>query len=363
MGKRYPVLNIDIKKLVNNARIITEKCNENGIDTACVIKGYNGIPEVAEEMAKCGCSQVASSRIDQLKDVKLRGMAMDTLLLRIPMMSELEEVIRYADISLNSQRETLVELDRMAVENNTKHRVILMRDLGDLREGIFDRDEFIETACFIENSLKGLVLEGIGTNLSCYGSVAPTEKNLSMLVEDAEEIEKLIDRKLRYVSGGATTTLPLFYRNKLPKGINHLRLGESIICAMDLPLYWDTDIEGLEKGVFTMDAQIIEIRRKPSYPIGEKCVNAFGETPEYEDRGIRLRALLAVGNRDVGDYSSLEPIDEGVELVGASSDHLIVDIEEAGREYAIGDIMKFNMYYQAVLFASDNRLMNIELNR
>lgn len=363
MGKRYPVLNIDIKKLLNNAKIITGQCNEKGIDTACVIKGYNGLPEVAEEMAKCGCSQLASSRIDQLKDVKLRGMAMDTLLLRIPMMSELEDVIKYADISLNSQRETLIELDKMAIENNTRHRVILMRDLGDLREGIFDKDEFVETACFIENNLKGLVLEGIGTNLSCYGSIVPTEKNLSLLVENAEEIEKLINRKLKYVSGGATTTLPLFFRDGLPEGINHLRLGESIICAMDLPLYWNTNVEGLETGVFTMDAQIIEIGRKPSYPIGDKCVNAFGESPEYEDRGIRLRALLAVGNRDVGNYSSLEPVESGVELVGASSDHLIVDIEDAEKEYKIGDVLRFNMFYQAVLFASDNRLMNIELKR
>jgi predicted amino acid racemase len=363
MGKRYPVLNIDINKLVNNAEIIIDKCNENGIDTACVIKGYNGLPEVAEEMAKCGCSQLASSRIDQLKDVKLRGIGIDTLLLRIPMMSELEEVIKYADISLNSQKETLVELDRMAIDNKVKHRVILMRDLGDLREGIFDEDEFVETACLIENDLEGLVLEGIGTNLSCYGSIVPTKKNLSLLVENARKIEKLIGRKLKYVSGGATTSLPLFFREGLPEGINHLRLGESIICAMDLPLYWDTHVDGLEKGVFTMDAQIIEIRKKPSYPIGEKCVNAFGESPEYEDRGIRLRALLAVGNRDVGSYSSLEAMDEGVELVGASSDHLIVDIEDAFKEYMIGDIMRFNMYYQAVLFASDNRLMNIELNK
>lgn len=361
MKNRYPKLTIDMNRLKNNFDIINNMCNDFGIETAFVIKGYNGIPEISEEVAKWGCVQIASSRIEQLKDLKLRGLAVDTLLVRLPMMSEIEDVVRYADISLNSQKETLVELNRVAIENNIKHGVILMRDLGDLREGIFDRKEFTDIACFVENELEGLILEGVGVALSCYGSTYPTVENISELVDNGREIEGLIGRKLRYISGGSSTSLNLVHKSEMPEGVNHLRLAESIICTLDLPLNWDTDIEGLDKDVFTLEAQVIEIKEKPSYPIGRKGANAFGEELEYEDRGIRKRALLAIGNRDIGSYTALVPVDEGVELIGASSDHLILDIEDAVKEYIIGDILKFNLFYQAILFASDRNIMNVEI--
>ncbi|HAE41442.1 MAG TPA: alanine racemase [Clostridiales bacterium] len=361
MSRRYPKLVVDMNKMRSNAKIIHDLCEDNAIDLACVIKGFNGIPEVAEEMVKSGCKQLGSSRMEQLKEIKLRGLGIDTLLLRIPMLSEAELVVKYADISLNSQKEVLDKLNDLALEYGIRHRVILMRDLGDLREGLFNRESLTELAAYVENELSGLILEGIGTNLSCYGSIMPSEDNLNELVANAEDIEEIIGRELKYISGGATTTLPLLYEGKLPERINHLRVGEGIICALDLPLYWDTEIEGLETGVFRIEAEVIEIDRKPTYPIGNRCVNAFGDTPEYDDRGIRARALLAIGNKDVGNYTALLPTEDGIELVGASSDHLIIDIENAKREIKLGDIVEFDLFYQGVLFASDRCFMNIEL--
>ena len=92
--------------------------------------------------------------------------------------------------------------------------------------------------------------QGIGSNLSCYGSVAPTTENLSQLAEAATEIEEKLNRKLNIISGGGTTTLPLLVRGGVPKKINHLRIGEGINNTQDLPLYWDTNIEGLDPDVF-----------------------------------------------------------------------------------------------------------------
>ncbi|MBN2284928.1 MAG: alanine racemase [Tissierellales bacterium] len=361
MGQGYPKLIVDMKKIRRNSQIITEMCKRESIDVACVIKGYNGIPSVAEEMAKSGCSQLASSRMEQIKEIKLRGFGIDTLLLRIPMMSEVEEVVKYADISLNSEKIMLEKLNEVSKQYQVRHRVILMRDLGDLREGIYERDALTNLAVYVENKLDNLILEGIGSNLSCYGSIMPTEENLNELVENAMDIENAIGRELKTISGGGTSTLPLLHRNKLPQRINHLRIGEAIICALDLPLYWDTTIEGLEAGVFSLVAEIVEIQTKPSYPVGIRCVNAFGEKPEYEDKGVRLRAILAIGNKDVGSYTTLIPRDEGIELVGASSDHLILDIENAPRDYHLGDLLTFDLFYQGVLFSAENGHMNIEL--
>ena len=42
-------------------------------------------------------------------------------------------------------------------------------------------------------------------------------------------------------------------------------------------------------------------------------------------------------------------MDEGVKVLGGSSDHLIVDTEDSAREYAVGDELCFRMRYENLL--------------
>jgi predicted amino acid racemase len=326
--ERYPMLEFNLKKLYNNTKIVTKLCEDNGIKVAGIIKGFGGIAEGAEEMVKGGCYQIGSSRIEQLKALKDRGFDMPLLLVRIPMMCESEDVVKYSDISLVSEKETLNLLNKEAKAQNKIYGVVLMYDLGDLREGVFYKEELIRLAEYVEYESDNLYLEGIGSNLSCYGSVAPTTENLSQLAEAATEIEEKLNRKLNIISGGGTTTLPLLVRGGVPKKINHLRIGEGINNTQDLPLYWDTNIEGLDPDVFVLKAQIVEINEKPTHPIGQLMVNAFGDLPHYEDRGIRKRAIIALGNQDLGDSSRLVPKDKNMIVLGASSDHTILDIHD-----------------------------------
>lgn len=350
--EKYPILEFNVKKLCNNTKIVAKLCEEHGIRVAGIIKGFGGIKEGAEEMVRGGCYQIGSSRIEQLKSLKESGMEVPLLLVRIPMMCEIEDVVKYSDLCLVSEKETLNLLNNEAMKQGKKYGIVLMYDLGDLREGVFTKGELIELAEYTEYNLENLYLEGIGSNLSCYGSVAPTTENLSMLANAALEIENKLNRKLNIVSGGATTTLPLLIRGGVPKKINHLRLGEGINNTQDLPLYWDTNIEGLDKDVFVLKAQIIEINEKPTHPIGKLIVNAFGNTPHYEDRGIRKRAIIALGNQDLGDSSRLIPRDKDMIVLGASSDHTLLDIHDCKKEYKLGDIVEFNILYQAMLMTS-----------
>ncbi|WP_326911386.1 alanine/ornithine racemase family PLP-dependent enzyme [Sedimentibacter sp. MB31-C6] len=349
---KYPTLEVNLKKMYNNTKRVTEVCNEQGIKIAGIIKGFGGITEAALEMAKGGCSQLGSSRIEQLKILKELNIKIPLLLVRIPMECELEDVVKYSDMCLISERETMTKLNKEAEKQNKIYKVILMYDLGDLREGVFTREELIDFSLYVENELKYIQLEGIGTNLSCYGSIAPTSENLGELCTTAELIENKLKRNLNIISGGGTTTLPLLVRGEVPKKINHLRIGEGINNTQDLPLYWDTSIEGLDPDTFILKAQIIEINDKPTYPIGQLMVNAFGEYGKYEDRGIRKRAIVALGNQDVGDSSKLVPKDKNIEVLGASSDHTILDIEDSKVQYKLGDIIEFNVLYQAMLFSS-----------
>ncbi len=356
--ERYPILEVDLKKMYTNTKIVTELCNTQGIKIAGIIKGFGGMVEGALEMEKGGCSQIGSSRIEQLKTVKEKGVAVPLLLVRIPMLCEIEDVVKYSDICLVSERNTLIELNNEAKKQNKKYGAVLMYDLGDLREGVFTRQELICLAEFVEYELDNVVLEGIGSNLSCYGSVAPTTKNLTELSEAASAIEEKLNRHLNIVSGGGTTTLPLLVRGGVPGKINHLRIGEGIINTQDLPLYWNTNIEGLDKDTFVLKAQIIELNEKPTHPIGELMVNAFGEYGHYEDRGIRRRAIVALGNQDVGDSSKLVPKDKNIIVLGASSDHTILDIEDCSRNYKLGDIIECNVLYQALLFTALSEYIN-----
>ncbi|MDF2519581.1 MAG: alanine/ornithine racemase family PLP-dependent enzyme [Clostridia bacterium] len=349
----YPILDINLENIYMNAETIVQLCENNGITVSGVIKGAAGNIKVAEQMLKAGCRQIASSRVEQLAEAK-KHLHCETLLLRLPMESEIVEVVKYADISLNSELDTVWLIEKACEEQGRKHKVIIMIDLGDLREGYIDPEEAIEAAVFIEQNMKHVELAGVGTNLGCYGSVKPTVQNLGLLTEIAEEIEKRINRKLEFISGGATTTLPLVLSGTIPKKINNLRIGEGILNNMDLPLLWNINIPGMNQDTFILKAQIIEIKNKPSHPIGELFVDAFGNKPHYEDYGIRKRALLAIGAQDFVMHDKLVPLESGINVVGSSSDHLIVDVTECEREYRVGDLISFKMFYAPMLFLNSS---------
>ncbi len=361
--EKYPILEVDLGKIYSNTKIITSLCDRKNIKVAGIIKGFGGIAAGAKAMADGGCVQIGSSRIGQLKALKTKGFDVPLLLVRIPMLCEIEDVVRYSEMCLVSEKEALINLNKEARKQNKSYGVVLMYDLGDLREGVFTRNELINLSQLVEYELNNLTLEGIGANLSCYGSVAPTTENLSELSEAAKDIEKLINRRLNIVSGGGTTTLPLLVRGGVPDKINHLRIGEGINNTQDLPLYWKTDIAGLDKDTFVLKAQIVEVNEKPTHPVGELMVNAFGEHAQYTDNGIRKRAIVALGNQDVGDSSKLVPRDKDIKVLGASSDHTILDIHDCKNEYKLGDIIEFNVLYQAMLFTTLSKYIKKKIIR
>ncbi len=351
----FPELAIDLEVLASNVRALAGLCRARGVRLTGVVKGADGMPPVALAMLAGGCDEIASSRIGQLRALREAGIGSPLLLVRIPAPGELAETVRWADRSLQSDVSVLRALDREADRAGRRHGVILMLDLGDLREGWFDEAELVEEAVRTERDLPALELLGIGTNLGCYGSILPTPENLGRLAGAARRIEDRIGRALGVVSGGATSSIPLLLSGALPSGINNLRVGEGLLAARDLPHFYKVDVPGVSPGVFTLRAEVIEVRTKPSHPVGEIFIDAFGERPAYADRGPRKRALLAVGKQDFGKHESLVPLEPGVEVIGSSSDHLICDVEDLGRPLAAGDVLEFGLFYPALLFASQSR--------
>ena len=357
MHDRNPKLVVDLNKLRHNIEKVQRMCHDHGVEVAGVIKGCTGLPQCAEQFERVGCRFIASSRLEQLDPLREYGIQTDLMMIRVPMLSEVDEVVRITDISLNSDVEVLKALNKQARIQDKKHQVILMADLGDLREGFWDKDELIEAALMVENDLHNLELAGVGTNLGCYGAIAPTREKLNELVEIAERIEEKIGRELEFISGGATSTLTTIMDGKLPSRINLLRIGEGILLARDLQEIWNFDMSYLHKDAFILRAEVIEVRDKPTHPVGEIMIDCFGRKPTYEDRGIRKRALLGIGRVDYGTPEDLIPMDENIKVLGASSDHTILDVEDAG-DIRVGDTVDFRICYANIVYLTNSGNVN-----
>lgn len=335
----FPQIEINLKKIKENAEKILDLCHKGGIESVFLVsKVLAGDKKIINEIAGLGFTHLADSRIENLKiysDINL-----PKVLLRLPMISEIKAVIEYADLSLNSEIEVIRLLNSEAKQQNKVHDIILMFDLGDLREGIFYLDNYLDTVEEILN-MNNLRLVGIGTNLTCYGGIIPTYENLSQLTKIKNTIEEKFSVKLSLLSGGNSSTLHLL--PKLPPGINNLRIGEALFLGRETA--YGKILSEMHADCFVLNAELIEVKTKPSYPIGLMGMDSFGNTPEIIDQGLMRRGILAIGKQDVA-LDDLTPLNEDVEIIGGSSDHLLVNLK---KEYAVGETISFALNYPALL--------------
>ena len=345
MHNMYPCMEIHLKKIESNARKIHEIFKPHGISIMAVTKGFTAEPRIAEAMLRGGLEYIADARIKNLK--KLKDLPRQKVLLRLPMMSEAEDVVRYSDYSLNSEIETLKALGVAAKKLGTVHKVIIMVDLGDYREGIRSQkvEHFVKEAVEIE----GVEIRGFGVNLTCFGGVIPEQTTLQRLVDISEEMRMKYELTLDIISGGSSSSVYLVEEeNGFPDGINNLRLGEVILLGKETA--FGKRFDGLCEDAFILKTQIIELKDKPSVPKGKIGRDAFGNVPKHEDRGIIRRAIVALGKQDV-DPSGLITMNENLSILGASSDHLILDLSKDPTGYQVGDIVKFYVKYGGMLNA------------
>lgn len=347
----YPKLKIDLRKLEGNLNACAKITKEQGNCSLMIVtKGLCADSEMAKMVAE-------NNNVDFMADSRVKNLASyakiarengkKTVLLRIPMHSEIAEVIENVDLSFNSELSTIELLNEEAKKQNKVHDILLMIDLGDLREGIFfQNEELINEAVEKILAMNNINLYGIGVNLTCYGAIIPKNDNLSQLVEIGRKIEAKHGIKLNMVSGGNSSSIYLIDKGELPEGINNLRLGESFLLGNDTA--YETKLPGTVSDALILEAQIIEMKEKPSLPIGEVGVDAFGEKPYYEDRGIMTRAIVGVGKQDT-DLGSMTPVDDRIEIMGGSSDHIILDVTKCKDDYKVGDIVSFELGYGGML--------------
>ena len=333
----FPRLIVNVKKIRENVERLVSLLSEKGIEMVGVTKLFMGDPRIARAFREGGVSVLADSRLENIKRMRSSGIEPPFMMIRIPPPSKLGEMLEYVDNFLVSEPSTVEMIEELAEK---PVRLFYMVDVGDLREGVmFDRAvEEIEPLL----GKKKARIVGIGTNVGCFGGVLPSRKNLEVLVDVANSLG------LSEISVGGTVYLMALERGFLPGDVTQIRIGEAALLGTDVT--GNREIGYLNQGTVTLEAEVVEVKRKPSVPIGEIGRDAMGRVPHFEDLGIRRRAIVAIGEQDVNP-EGLKPLSEGAFVVHASSDHLIVDVTEVDEEISVGDVLRFRPNYSAILRA------------
>ncbi len=347
-----PRLEVRLDRIHHNARTLVDRLATRGIAVTGITKATLGSPEVAATLIDAGVTAIGESRIEGLERLRAAGITTPLVLVRSPMISQVDRIVASADVSLNTEPEVLAALDTAAHRQHRVHGVVLMVELGDLREGLLPAD--VEVVARQVLASAHLDLCGIGVNLACQSGVVPDGDNMGELSRLATVLERSLGVRLGTVSGGNSASLAWACASAGVGRVDELRLGESILLGTD-PLD-RRPLDGLHADAFTLVAEVIEAKVKPTQPWGAVGPSAFGSPPRAADRGLANRAIVALGEQDVDPTDLLAPT--GIGVLGASSDHLVLDTGH--RHLVPGDEVRFGVGYRALLRAMTSPFVAID---
>lgn len=345
-------LTLNNKNLKHNFNFLDNLFRKNVKDWAVVSKLLCGNENYLRLLVEMGAKEICDSRISNLKKIKKIDPSVETVYIKPPAKRSIKNIIRYADASFNTEFQTIRWLSEEAQKQGKLHKIIIMIELGDLREGIMG-EHLVEFYGKIFQ-LPSIRVTGIGANLNCMHGVMPSQDKLIQLSLYKQLIEAKFNRKIPWVTGGTSVVIPLIFRKQIPAAINHFRIGESLFFGNNL--FNGETIKGMRTEVFKLHAEIIEITEKPKIPIGVLDLNPSGENFEIneEDYGKKSnRAIIDVGVLDIADAKFLIPDDPTVQIIGGSSDMMILELGRNHKNYRVGDLITFKLKYMGAL-----RLLN-----
>ncbi len=318
-----------------------------GMSWTLVTKVLCGHEDTMKALQLLGANSIGDSRLANIMPLQDHLINSDKWYLRIPTITELDDIVSNFDVSLNSEVATLKKINEIAKKMNKVHKVIIMIELGDLREGVLPG----KLTAFYEEvfGLKHIDVLGIGSNFGCLNGSIPTIDQYMQLVLYRELLELKFNRPLPVISAGTSASIPQLLTGELPKGINHFRVGESIFLGTDL--INGGHIKGLREDVFILRSEIAEVKEKSWTPLMEPGSNISPfEQPNLDiqpgQRG--RRAVLTVGQLDV-DVNGLTPTSDEFSIAGASSDMTVINIDDNSSPIKIGDFIDFKLNYSALV--------------
>lgn len=340
-------LELNKKNLTKNYQVLKDLFNKHKVSWGVVSKLLCGNEIYLEVLVELGIREIHDSRISNLKKVKEIDPGIQTVYIKPPAKLSIKDIIDYADVSFNTEYFTLQMLSNEAVKQQKIHKVIIMIEMGDLREGIMG-ERLIDFYSSVFD-LPNIEVVGIGANLNCLHGIMPSHDKLVQLSLYKQLIDATFVKKIPWVSGGTSVVLPMLFKNHLPAGINHFRIGETLFFGANIV---DNDVfEGMNNDVLKLHAEIIELNEKPLVPVGELAENPSGELMEIDESlygQVAYRAIIDVGLLDISpDF--LIPTDDKIKVTGASSDMLVLDLGPSSPHYKVGDIVTFKLKYMGAL--------------
>jgi len=349
---RTPRIEVDLDLIGENAQELVRRAAIRGVSVTAVTKALRGLPALGRVYLAAGAVGLGDSRIENIERLRADGIDAPIMLLRSAAPSEVERVVVAADMSCSAEVDVVELLGAAAGRARRVHGVMLMVELGDLREGIMPADlpDAVERCL----GLPHIEVCGIGTNLACRNGIVPDDRNMAELSALATSIEARFDITLHVVSGGNSANLEWLTTTTDVGRIDNVRLGESILLGRD-PLR-DRPIPGLHQDTTAVVAEVIESKYKPRRAWGERAHAPFappattnGDGPVDTDH-CGWHSLLALGHQDT-DPLDLHP-PEGLRVIGASSDHLVIASEH---RLALGSEIAFRPGYSALVRAMNAR--------
>jgi len=348
------------KSLSINYKYLQELFKKHDKEWAPVVKMLCGHKQFLEYLLSLGKEQVCDARLTNLKTIKSIKPEVETIYIKPPAKRSIKSVIKYADVSFNTEFITIKWLSEEAKAQGKVHRIIIMIELGDLREGILGEHllDFYKKVFDLPN----IKVVGIGANLNCLSGVMPSKDKLIQLSLYEQLIEAKFGKRIENVTGGSSVMIPLLQKKQIPKGVNHFRIGETLFFGVDL--FANKTIPKMKNDVFLLHAEVIEITEKPIIPYGDIEENPSGEMLKInsEDYGtIHKRGILDIGLLDIATTDFLEPVDKKITFIGASSDMLVVDLNATRKKYKVGDVVSFKMKYMGALRIMNSRYIEKRL--
>lgn len=320
-------ITLDKAALKHNYDFLKELFKEHQIEWAPVVKMLCGNALYLEYLLSLGEEQICDARLTNLRMIKKLKPGVETIYIKPPAKKSIADVVKYADVSFNSEFATIQWLSDEAQRQGKVHRIIIMLELGDLREGIMG-ESLIDFYRKVFN-LPNIEVVGIGSNLNCLNGVMPSKDKLIQLSLYRQLIEAKFNKTIKGVSGGSSVMVPLLLQGLVPKDVNHFRIGETLFFGSDI--FENKTIEGMRNDVFKLQAEIIEVTEKPVNPYGRMEVNPSGEKVELKSGDFaqtHKRAILDIGLLDIAKPEFLTPINTDLKFIGASSDMLVLNINE-----------------------------------
>jgi len=343
-------------RLRHNYDFLKKLLDGKDVSWGVVTKMFCGNELFLREIADLGIVEMHDSRISNLKMIKKINPDIQTVYIKPPPRHSIKSIIRYADVSFNTDYETIKLLSDEAVRQDKKHLIIIMIEMGDLREGVM-RDDLVEFYARVFE-LPNIEIVGIGTNLNCLHGIMPSADKLIQLSLYKQIIELKLNVNIPWVSGGTTVTLPLLIRGDLPAGVNHFRLGEALYFGADL--FSGTTIDGMRDDVLKLYTEIIELHEKPVVPSGDLGLDPMGHMTEIDESMFgktSTRAIVDIGQLDINpDF--LIPVNPEVTVVDASSDMLVLDVGDNPRGLKVGDAVSFSLKYMGALGIMNSRYID-----